>query len=407
MEILQQAGGGVPTPPNPVEEARAESSTESVIEIPIPEPEPEPEPLPPLPTVKVRVANQTAQCWIDGASAPLPHMKEVIKRLPSPHNKLKTRPYEDLVDKIRQNWGIIPNSAWSNAIGQALIAQQASGPESEFESNSIQGANSFLAVGNQLFKLIPTAVTRTNGALAAVRKRAVEMAKAEASNIIAEANANAVAIASQASKALREAQEIRSRARTEMPPPEWAVKARIPLRFRPSDNGQSAWHIGFNLHVSLRRYDCNYLSQSGVARKRSWRAVAEPDYTYLLLWVPVVDGQFSTSSIYVEPRLGYCHPHISKTQACMELGIIPNLASLDDYYNLEHLLNRTLGAAQLDSLLCRMPDWIPLTKGMPAPLLEALKGGYEGVRAYALRLDQEAGITDPVQPPTPEEVFEV
>lgn len=405
MEETLQEGGGAMAPPNPVE-AVVE------VELPIPAPEPDPEPLPELPTVRVKIADQQAQCWVDGRPVPLPNKLSVIKKLPSPHNKMRVRSYEDLNDKIRQNWGLIPSTAWANAIGQTLIEELASGREAQFESNSIQGANSFLAIGHQLFKLIPTAVTRTNGALAAVRKRTTEVAKAEADRIITEANANASSLTTQAARALREAQEVRARANMELPPPAWAVRAGYPIRFTQNiDNGGiHLWKIGVNLKIRLRSYDYNYTTVQGVVKKRTWYPARETEPVYLLLWVPIIGEQFNVTGIHVDPALGYCHPHVTGNQACMELGIVPYLRDTGEYRNLEYLLNRALSAVQLDSLLCRLERWMPLAAGMPAPLLDAIQtGGQEGLLRYARQLDQqEGGTTEPVpSAATDSEVFEL
>ncbi len=399
MEELQQAGGGAGAPPNPEEIATIE------IEIPDTSPDPTPPPPPPPPTVRVRVANGRVQCFINGALTDSPSPVEVIRRLPAPHNKMRIRNYEDLNDKVRQNAAFIPNSVWANAIGQALIQRIANSQDTNFESTPLQDPNAFLAIGDQLYKLIPTAVVRTNGALAAARRRSLEKAREESNRILTEAQANSTSIISMARRQLDEANEIRRKANIEFPPPTWAISSGVPMRFYITPSGRSMWKLGINLRIRLNRYDFTY-QVNGIERSRTWYPTIVGKLVHFPVWVPVENDKFAASTIHAEASLRFNHPHMTTAQACMELGIPGNMRNMDEYRLLESSLQRTLSAVQLNSLLCHVDAWMPFTEGMPEDLLKALERGQDALRAYALALDTADGIVTTPTPAPTEDVSE-
>ncbi len=393
MQNLQQVGGGATAPPNPAEEATIE------LGIPDTSPDPTPPPPPPPPTVRVRVANGRAQCYVDGALADNPSAVEVIRRLPAPHNKMRLRNYEDLQDKIGQNVSLLSNSQWADAIGQALIQRLANGQEGQFESTPLQDPNAFLAIGDQLYKLIPTAVVRTNGALAAARRRSIEKAREESTRILSEAQANANALMTRARAELNQAEDIRRRASIEIPPPTWAMTSGLPLRFAvQTASDRFLWEIGISLRIRLNRYDYTYSINGRHTRSRTWYPTVTGKLIYLPVWVPVENDQFVVSSIHVDKDLKFCHPHMTAGQACMELGIPSRLRNMVDYRLLSSTLHRTLSAAQLNSLLTYVENWMPFTEGMPFDLLKALERGPDELKKFALDCDTREGITDSATP---------
>lgn len=304
-------------------------------------------------------------------SRPIPELKKVAAHL----TKTQQRDVKYHIDYGRDVQGAIqrsqiPYQDWANAIGEAIIQADADAAGGSFEANAMKEP-AYLAMGDTLFKLSPVELVKTNKALAATKKRAIEKSSAEAKRLISEGQLAADALIRNAAVIEKKAKDTLHRASRITPAPEWAVNGGIPCKW----NGYS-WAVELAINFRIEYFDVNFFDSRDNHKRYRWDAVYQP-FVPIRLWVPVnTDGSYALTAIYVD-HLSSQIPHISYSAACLSLGDSPRtIKSQEDLWALQTSIERCMKGVQLDSLRTYIGDWLPKFKhSVPADLYKALKGG--------------------------------
>lgn len=313
--------------------------------------------------VSVRFNPDLGTFTIDSSHQPIPTFDQVFKHLPPSIQRGPIRHYcnnsYDTQTIMQQNRVTVPNNIWAEAIAKATVCNiNASVPGEAALSNFDDDC--YMAVGTMLYKLTPIASTRTNKALSAVRRNALDKAKADAAHILDSAEKNAATI-TRAASVLKETLE-RER-RNKNIPPAWATDAGLPLKFRSYD-GASQWCVGFTFDYLPERIvytaediDINLITQRNqrVLKTRSWSLVTGSAPVRTFVWVPLLNiyGTVSVNQCHLQSGFGYL-PHIREDRACLAPADIPQQIQNYEHFKAfkESFIRCMNGDITLNSLLC-------------------------------------------------------
>jgi hypothetical protein len=375
----------------PTMQSIAPEAAEAVVTAPLPAPEPSA-----LPTVRVKIhQGEDGTIEIDAGSNTVPGINAVVSHLDKASQKV-AQPYVnsgyDLEGTIRKTRNKMLFQVWADAIGHAILASLSNKAGATFESQAIQEA-AYLAVGDQLFRLSPVAMVKTNKALAAVRQRANDKARQVIKKLTDEAQMAADALVEDAKHIHQRAEEILQEVKGTCPMPDWARKGSIICRWNA---GSKRWELGMHIRVVLEGFDTKFHRVSdGTPHVYSWPAKTVRTVK-TFLWIPIKhDGSYAITSIMVDrhwPEL----PHISHAAACMSIGDAPaKLTNGDEFEQLKDSIVRCMKRVQLDSLRTSYSSWGPtFHEAIPDELAAALETWGSSPAGLAARLDAEHPVED-------------
>jgi hypothetical protein len=247
--------------------------------------------------------------------------------------------------------------------------------------------NGVIIAGGRTYRLALQSLTTVNDEIEAARTRLMTEAKA-AADMASETIRETARLAAEA--VLRDARRTQERAEAALrsaganQPPQWAVEAHLPLRWRANANaGRNLWEILFTARVQIEGFDWANFAIPG---KPGWSTLEAVQYE---LWLPIQeDGSWNVSLIHahtVNDQL----PHIGTDHSCLSIGenTTRPLNSYEDFTRAVAAISRAMRRIQMDSLLVAATAWRKrLEKFLPDDFNEMLKGTtYRGNPAGALQ----------------------
>lgn len=363
------------------------------------------------PLVRVRVyRSEGGTVVIDTGDLELPSVNSVISYLPtSEYRKLAKQIYASRLQfAVSSTLVTIPLQIWADAIGAAIIHRIHAIKDGEFLSKELD-QNAFMAVGGTVYKLTPVSISRSNGALAAVRKSVQERIKLEAADILARAQIRADEIHTQARvsadslmqaaiTARTDAQRELARLSSATAPPTWAMDSGLVLRFT-----NSTWQFRMTVPITITGYEV-YFTPTGSDEKLLYHWDASAITVSCDMWVllDASTGKYQFEQLHLD-KASPLLPHMSYTGACLKPGDAPRtINSIDAAKQLKSAIQRTFRIVQLDSLFVGSADWIPtFGDGMPADLRIALGqcsssswGGAEYLARTSYEASKDSVITE-------------
>lgn len=313
-------------------------------------------------------------------------IRNVIAHLPKEHRKtvgqfFSTHTYYVLESMVSQYWGTIPAEDWAVAMATAAIKHNAQPQEGECTvTNPLSVA--YLAAGDLLYRLTPVALTGTTSALNVVKRRSVELAKAEAdkvrenakaeaTKIIVRANENANSIIINANTKLMDAEA--KLTELSATPPAWLTGSGYPIIW---DAGVEAWRVVLMCQLDIESFTFKMPDPEKEGKLISeWKAVAgkEPiEFSYSAL----VENKFAITSMRTVFPFNFNHPHITIHKSCMQPGDSPiKLSNLNNLIQLASSVDRTLRSVDLNSMLVDPGGWPEnMWRFVPEELKKILKG---------------------------------
>lgn len=305
----------------------------------------------------------------------LPTANLVVAEL---HNRDYSRYANDYLSytltELMNSWhGAISASEWQEAILSALLRQ--SKPVNEAEPIEVVNlTNTYMAMGNQLFKLQPVKVIKANGALRAVRARATAASKREGERIIEDARRSCKGITDEAAKLLSEAKAKLAEANRVLTPPAWTQG--FPVRLREQDR-YFEWFVGtvFNFFLTQFHYSFSATNAAGraVVRTKIWNAKPEVPAFKVRLWIPCNSSDTSWFTKCFVDESSPALPHIKQSHACGSSGAAPRrITSIRDVTNAAVAMQNMCTVANLNSLLVYEQYWEQRIRDFVPPALWAV-----------------------------------
>lgn len=339
--------------------------------------------------VRVRVTPVERRVTIDTGAHTLPGeltSEDVLRFMPGEHQRTlrNSRWHGYGITSVIQQIRTIPLQVWADAIAQYILRNIADNRTEAETMLTTQFDGGILAVGNLIYRLNPVAVTRTNRALAVVRRRAMDAAATAAQGVREAAAAEAASVRTLARREREEAQRMLRDAGSF--PPRWLWTEGWPTRI--IDNKPSVG-IYFTYKPERLEWKGRYLNPAPPATPtpegqrvlKVWYCPPTTKSIPILMWQPfnLGDGTYTVQGAQVDVNCPYL-PHNRHDQSCMSPGALPPaLLRSSDVHNLTDAIARTLRTIDLASLLVRPRDWpTDVRTCLPPALSDFIYGDLQG-----------------------------